>query len=167
MKNRKSSQENRFYVYSHIRPSDGTCFYIGKGTGHRVLNGRSRNDEWYNVVYDEGGFLHKILINNISESDAYKYEKQFIEDIGLCNLTNIGSGKTDEWKKKIGESNKGNKRPDLAKRNMLKLNNPKTVPVIADGVEYPSRKLYAEFAGIHTSTVGDRIKSHSYDVRYK
>ena len=81
-------ENNRFYIYSHIRKTDGKCFYIGKGTGRRYKEKIMRNQHWHNIVnkYD---FESIILINNISEKKAFEYEVYFCKHIGYKNLCNI------------------------------------------------------------------------------
>ena len=34
---------NIFYVYEHVRPDTGVCFYVGKGKGKRAWNMKDRN----------------------------------------------------------------------------------------------------------------------------
>jgi hypothetical protein len=79
---------DNFYVYSHIKKTDGKCFYIGKGTGNRAFTTYSRNRYWKEVI-NKCGFIPIILINNISEEKAFQLESQFCEQIGYNNLTNI------------------------------------------------------------------------------
>jgi hypothetical protein len=79
---------NNFYIYSHIRKTDGKCFYIGKGKGNRYKNIIGRNQYWHNVV-NKYGFETKILVNNISEEKAFELESYFCEQIGYENLCNL------------------------------------------------------------------------------
>ena len=37
---------NQFYIYIHYRESDGTPFYIGKGSGDRSTQTKNRNPYW-------------------------------------------------------------------------------------------------------------------------
>ncbi len=80
--------QNNFYVYSHIKKTDGKCFYIGKGKGNRNLTPHSRNRYWKEIV-NQHGFISIILINNITEEKAFKLESHFCNQIGYENLTNI------------------------------------------------------------------------------
>jgi hypothetical protein len=82
-----SNSEN-FYVYCHVKKTDGKCFYVGKGTGNRFQTTYSRNRYWKDIV-DQHGFEPIILINNISESNAFKFESIICEKIGYNNLVNI------------------------------------------------------------------------------
>lgn len=79
---------NNFYVYSHIKKTDGECFYIGKGKGNRYITPLSRNRYWKEIV-KKHGFISIILVNNIDEKTAFKLESSFCNQIGYENLTNI------------------------------------------------------------------------------
>jgi hypothetical protein len=81
-------ENNRFYIYCHRKKTDGKCFYIGKGTGNRYKEKIMRNKHWHNVV-NKHDFEPIILINNISEEKAFKYEAYFCKQIGYENLCNI------------------------------------------------------------------------------
>ena len=43
-----------FYVYSHSKESDGSVFYIGKGTGSRAWDFKKRNEYWKRVAAKYG-----------------------------------------------------------------------------------------------------------------
>jgi hypothetical protein len=77
-----------FYVYCHVKKTDGKCFYVGKGTGNRFKTQNSRNRYWKDIV-DQHGFEPIILINNISELNAFKFEAIICENIGYNNIVNI------------------------------------------------------------------------------
>ena len=97
----------RFYVYSHVRKTDGKCFYIGNGTGRRAWYKLDRNQYWYNIV-NKHGFETIILVNNISEEKAFELEANFCKQIGYKNLVNLnqekGNGawtRSEETKQKL------------------------------------------------------------------
>lgn len=95
-----SNISKNFYVYCHIRPDTNKIFYIGKGQNKRAWKTYGRNRHWKNVVNKSGGFITKLLIENITEPSAFVFEKIFIRLIGrenLCNLTDGGEGPSG-WK---------------------------------------------------------------------
>jgi hypothetical protein len=109
-----------YYVYSHIKKVGGACFYIGKGKGVRAFSKSSRNQHWHRVVakYD---YEVVILAENLTEDEALLLEEQYIQQIGLANLTNQSTGgkKNSGWKhqestkKRIAQSSiEANKRKD-------------------------------------------------------
>lgn len=81
------SDEPKFYVYFHKRP-DGTIFYVGKGHGKRAWVKKSRNNHWNNVVNKYGGFEVEIVVDNLTEQEAFFKEREFVLSIGIDNLTN-------------------------------------------------------------------------------
>jgi len=85
---------NIFYVYVHRKLSDNNVFYVGKGNGYRAYQKNKRNDFWQNVV-KKHGYLVEIVLNNLTEQQAFNLEKELIKYYGrknLCNLTDGGDG---------------------------------------------------------------------------
>lgn len=80
-----------FYVYAHLRKTDMSVFYIGKGSGDRAFVRSGRNKMWRSV-FDRHGCIVVILKKFEDESSAYEEEKRIIQSIGLENLTNMTSG---------------------------------------------------------------------------
>ncbi len=39
-------ENNKFYVYCHVKKTDGKCFYIGKGIRDRSVSLSGRNTHW-------------------------------------------------------------------------------------------------------------------------
>jgi len=88
-----------FYVYGLINPLDNnTIFYIGKGTGDRVLLHEQFKSKCNNPIKDAMIALilennksvpYIILHDNLNEKDAYDLEEKEIKRLGLENLTNI------------------------------------------------------------------------------
>jgi hypothetical protein len=118
--------KNRFYIYSHVRLTDGKCFYIGKGTGNRHNQKLNRNPHWNNIK-NKHGFKSIILVNDISEEKAFELESYFIKNIGIENLSNSreeqgrgGFTHSEETKQKISHSSIGQKRSEETKQKMRK-----------------------------------------------
>ena len=121
-----------YYVYKHIRKKDGSTFYIGKGKEDRVESDKNRNAHWKRIVKKDGGFDYEIIMDGLSEDEAFNLEVKLISEIGLgnlCNMTEGGSGgntrvsytptETDLWLKRKSEAQtgkigywRGKKRPD-------------------------------------------------------
>ena len=89
---------NRFYVYLHKRLTDGSVFYVGKGSNQRAwdFSESGRNPYWHNT-YNKYGIIVQILYDNLSEQEALDLEvdtiyilKQFNQK--LTNLTDGGEG---------------------------------------------------------------------------
>jgi hypothetical protein len=89
---------NRFYVYGWYL-SDGTCFYVGKGTGDRYRERSRRNEYWINIVTQEEregrSVSVKKLHEGLSEQDALSIEENLIKQWApKANLTLGGQGPT-------------------------------------------------------------------------
>ena len=87
---------NDFYVYLHLRASDGSPFYAGKGRNNRVFSKESRNRFWRST-YAKHGVKHEILRSGLSEQEAFALERDTIRRLResgsmLCNLTDGGEG---------------------------------------------------------------------------
>lgn len=84
--------ESIFYVYVHKRKTDGSVFYVGKGTGERASDNSPRNIWWSRIVKKSNGYEFEIVYNNLTEQEAFKKEQELILEIGLDNLCNITKG---------------------------------------------------------------------------
>lgn len=82
---------SEFYVYVHLRASDGKPFYVGKGRGKRAWSVKSRNPHWHNVVGKHGLEVH-IAASGLTEKEAFAVEISTIKLFGLENLTNMTTG---------------------------------------------------------------------------
>lgn len=86
----------KFYVYVHIKESDNTVFYVGKGSGVRAWDFYGRNVYWKNIK-NKHGVRVEILFSDLEEKDAFDLERETIlafETSGtkLANLTKGGEG---------------------------------------------------------------------------
>ena len=108
-----------FYVYLHIKLTDGEPFYVGRGRGNRAYErGRGRRSQyWFNIV-DKYGFDVIFLENNLTGDFSFELEKYWIGRIGrmdlglgpLVNFTDGGEGTcgmSKEAKEKRSKQMKG------------------------------------------------------------
>ena len=115
--------EKKYYIYAHIRNDNNKIFYIGKGCNNRAYIQSNRSLYWKRIV-SKYGYNVKILLNDLSEEEAYKYEIFYIDiekKKGNCeaNFTIGGDGvRVDKrwWNDKISKSLIGIKRP-IGKEN--------------------------------------------------
>ena len=107
----KNNPPSGFYVYAYLR-EDGTPYYIGKGKDKRAF--RKNKKEKFKPPVDTS--LIVILESNLSETDAFSLEKQYIEQYGrkdlgtgiLRNMTDGGEGasgaiRTEEFKQHLSK----------------------------------------------------------------
>jgi len=129
-----TGEKGKYYLYKHTRLDKSEPFYIGIGTkqkGNTYLDiytrafARSRRNKiWKDIVRKN---KEKYEVETFLESDDYDFikqkEREFIKLYGridlktgiLANMTDGGEGKTsyvtsEETKRKIGNSNRGNKK---------------------------------------------------------
>lgn len=93
----------RHYTYLHKRATDGSVFYVGKGTAprnpkkpihSRAHDTSSRNAYWRNVAAKHG-FIVEIFASCADDTEAKRLERELIASIGrdrLVNLTDGGDG---------------------------------------------------------------------------
>lgn len=98
------SKENKFYVYLHRRKSDGSVFYVGKGSGRRAWVFEKRNSYWARV-FNKHGCEVDIFKDNMPEVCAFTLEKIMIAQYGIDSLCNITSGGDGNPTKKVWCSN--------------------------------------------------------------
>lgn len=82
-----------FYVYLHRRKTDGTIFYVGKGSGTRAWKTVGRSKKWQ-AVASKHGLVVEIVQSGMQEWWAFELEMQLIlaSSPSLCNLTDGGEG---------------------------------------------------------------------------
>jgi hypothetical protein len=108
-----------YYVYLHIKKSNGIPFYVGKGKKERYYSPAHRNRFWNNTV-NKHGFDAILLEECLTEKEAFYLEEYWINRIGradlnegtLVNLTNGGEGESkryisDSFRKKCSDRMKG------------------------------------------------------------
>jgi hypothetical protein len=120
--------DKQFYVYVHMKATDDSVFYVGKGSKYRYTTKQGRNEYWHRIV-NKHGFVAEIVKDGLSFEEANAYEIQLIKEMRdqgcqLCNMTDGGEGclgvkKTPEQKAAISQKNKGKKRSAEAKAKML------------------------------------------------
>lgn len=70
--------ENKYYVYVWIREDNNSVFYVGKGCGRRASNKTVRKEHFKRIV-NKIPCHYEIIKDGLTESDAYKLEKQTIK----------------------------------------------------------------------------------------
>jgi len=116
IENRKMKDLKRFYTYAYLR-ENRTPYYIGKGSGKRLYYKRGRP---CGVPKDKSRII--LLKQNLTEEEAFKHEIYMIDvfgrrDLGTGILHNKADGgegasgaiRSEEFKRKISASNKGEK----------------------------------------------------------
>lgn len=82
---------NNFYVYIHRKASDGSVFYVGKGSGRRAYWRNGRNKHWHAIVAKHG-YEVSIVAENLTEPEAFQIEREMIAFYGKDNLSNYTDG---------------------------------------------------------------------------
>jgi len=113
-------EENKWYVYKHIREDKNEPFYIGIGfveNYKRAYDSKGRSEFW-NRISNKVLWHSEIIFDNLSEKEAKDKEIELIKFYGkiknggiLCNITDGGDGTygmrhTEETKLVIKEKRK-------------------------------------------------------------
>lgn len=119
---------NNYYVYLHIKKTNGEPFYVGKGNRKRCISKHGRNTFWYNTV-EKYGFDVIFLEKNLTDQEAKDLEIYWIKRIGrrdlntgpLVNLSPGGDGggcyiRKPETLKKMSENYRGENNPMYGKK---------------------------------------------------
>lgn len=80
-----------FYVYAHHKKSDGSLFYIGKGTGGRARSPGGRSIYWRRIAAKHGRTI-RMVKKDMPEQCALSLERALIAAHGRGNLTNLSDG---------------------------------------------------------------------------
>lgn len=103
-----------FYVYIHKKATTGDIFYVGKGSGKRYCDTKSRGKFWRDIV-KKHGFVVEFVEVGLQEWYAFELESSLISLYGrlddktgcLANLTDGGEGSSgwmQDEKEKIRKS---------------------------------------------------------------
>ena len=116
-------QANRFYTYCYINPVTDKPFYVGKGCGNRMYShlAEAKSTSMCNhklntirKILDDGYEpVIKVVLDNLTEEDAFELEEFLISEIGrrdlgdgpLVNLTDGGEGFSGFVRDISGENN--------------------------------------------------------------
>lgn len=126
----------KYYVYVHKRASDGSIFYVGKGSGRRLLDLSGRNAHWKRVV-DRHGFTASKICSDLPEVCALSIERALIHKIGMKNLTNQkdsaleGAVYSEEVRKKMSDAKKGWTPPVRSKETKRKMAASLSRPIVS------------------------------------
>ena len=122
------------YVYIHRRKSDGSVFYVGKGSGKRAWS-NIRSAYWKRIVAKHG-YIVEIVETGYQDWYASEREIELIQFYGrdnLCNFTDGGEGlsgfsHTEQVRKKIARSLTGTKKSLDCRKKMsnAKLGRPRS-----------------------------------------
>lgn len=117
-----------YYVYIHrtnATREKGDIFYIGKGCGYRAWDVVNRNRYWKAIV-SKYGLNIEILLNGLTEQQAFNLEKSLILITGrevLCNMTDGGEGASgskwsEETRAKHRFAHTGKRHSELTKQKV-------------------------------------------------
>ena len=117
--------DRRFYVYEFIRLDTNEPFYVGKGCGQRVNDKHRGRSPWFKNIIKKHGAVSNIIVDNLTEKEAYEaevwfiYEYKHVLNFNLVNLDDGGHGAVN------GEGN-----PMYGKKGILSPIYGRTVPLI-------------------------------------
>lgn len=69
-----------YYIYAYLRLDTNTYFYIGKGCGRRKYEMQNRCQYFMNII-NKYNTAVEILLDNLTEEEAYYEERNIIEDL--------------------------------------------------------------------------------------
>lgn len=125
--------KKEYYVYERFRLDNMTCFYVGKGKGHRYK--QKRRNKHHDRIANKYGYITKIYKDNLSEEEAFNVEQEriryYVFELGygidvigyqnnsgmyLTNSTFGGEGSsgvphTQQWKEQHSKTMSGENNP--------------------------------------------------------
>lgn len=172
----------KYYVYVHRKQTDGSIFYVGKGSGKRAYEIASRSEYWHRVFRKHGRDV-QIVASGLGEQCAFSIERAMIAYIGagrLCNMTLGGEGTSGRvpslsQRQKCSKSNKG-KRPSDTSIEAAVNKNSKPVGTVC-GLRFPSareaaRRMFPDnpegttAVAISSSCRGKCDRAYGYQFRF-
>ena len=140
-----------FYVYIHRRKTDGSIFYVGKGSGKRLYDQYGRNTHWKRVA-EKHGFDAAVVRRFKREECALTFEKIMIYLIGRNELTNQPDGgegvvkPSADVRLKMSLAKKGWKPPEKSEETRQKLSIVNSKQVVTNfGEVFDSGKKAAQW----------------------
>ena len=92
------------YTYLNRRKDNDSIFYVGKGSGNRAFSKKDRNVYWQRTAA-KYGYYSEIIMDCLTDEEAFELEELVCETIGMNNLTNLappglgGVGGMKAWNK--------------------------------------------------------------------
>lgn len=177
---------NSFYIYAHMKLTDGTPFYIGKGVGRRAFSkSKSQRSKWWHKTVKKYGLDILFLEKGLTEEEAFDREKYWISKIGrrdlgngpLVNMTNGGDGvvgniMSEESKKLISKNNARYNLGIEFKESTKKLMSEAKKKKIIDnstGIIYESIGDAAKACGVNYSTLSKYligVRTNKTNLKY-
>ena len=129
------NEERKFYVYVWYYKKDGKIFYVGKGTKYRYRSKKRDNPKLVEII-NSCECDSKILIDGLTEKEAFEYEIIIIEilreekhplinilDGGYLPPNHKGKIRSEETKRKMSKSMKKHyeSHPELSKAQSDKM----------------------------------------------
>lgn len=170
-------QDRRFYVYVHRRKTDGSIFYVGKGSGKRCVEKQGRNIYWHRVATKYGWYCEKPY-QNLTEPCAHSIEMMLINSIGrksLCNLSDGGEGSSNpsqETREKLRLIARGRKNKSAidamnkAVRRPIINSDGEIFGSLTEACEIMSGRMGRKIRSSHVSCAARGLASYAYGMSW-